>query len=206
MNSYLWPDNPLEFSCNDPAADVGHPAYCCLDWMKDYFGTDGVLSACFAQAADRIIENRLSKPQSNSDDGLFMPVAYLYRHSIELNIKELIRFFISTGDLKESKNLRDLLQRSHSLSKLWSRIEQLLRGLANNEADSATDHVASFLSRLDACDPGGTSMRYSRSHNGSSSSDLYPDRVNLVMLRDSVRSVNNFLRGSLDYVSSRHEQ
>ena len=206
MKTFMWPDSPLEFSCDDPSADIGHPAYCCLDWMKNYFGTDGVLSVCFAQAADRIIEHRLSKPQSNSDDGLFMPVAYLYRHSIELNIKDLISFFISTGELKESITLWELLQRSHSLSKLWSRIEPLIRRLAHDEQDPAADNVASFLSRLDACDPGGTSMRYSRSHNGAASSDLFPNKVNLVMLRHSVRSVNNFLRGSLDYASDLNEQ
>lgn len=206
MKTILWPDSPLKFSCDDPQADTGHPAYCCLDWMKDHFGTDGVLSASFAQAADRIIDHRLSRPQSNSDDGLFMPVAYLYRHSIELNVKELIRFFISTGDLQDSKSLRRLLERSHSLFALWNQIEPAIRDLADDESDQAADNVKSFLARLDACDPGGTSLRYSKSLNGSDSSDLFPDRINLEVLRNSVKSVNNFLRASLDYASSRYEQ
>lgn len=206
MNSFAWPDSSLEFSCDDPMADTNSAAFCCLDWMRNHCAADGVLAYYYSRAADKIIEHRLSLPQSNSDDGLFMPVTYLYRHSIELRLKELIRFFISTGELSESSKLEKLLQRSHSLSKLWIRIDPIIRKLDSSNDDPAADHVSSFLERLDACDPGGTSMRYSRSSNGSLSSNLFPDRVDLVKLRDSVRRVSNFLEGSLDYASALHNQ
>ena len=206
MNSFAWPDSSLEFSCDDSTADINSAAFCCLDWMRNHCNADGALAYYYSRAADKIIEHRLSLPQSNSDDGLFMPVTFLYRHSIELRLKELIIFFISTGELAKSSKLEKLLQGSHSLSKLWIRIEPVIRKLAPDKDDPAADHVSSFIERLDACDPGGTSMRYSRSLNGSLSSDLFPDRVDLVKLRDSVKKVSNFLEGSLDYASALHNR
>lgn len=201
MKSFAWPDSDLEFSSTDPNADIHSPTFCCLDWMKHHV-SDIVLARYYAEAADTIVERRLTLPQSNSIDGLFMPVAYLYRHSIELHLKELLRFFVRVGEVPESKELERILQR-HGLRRLWLRVEQPVRKLGNSPTDPVADNVASFLRKLDACDPGGTSMRYARSTDGSkASSDLFPARVDLLKLRHSVKAVNNFLSGSLDYASA----
>ena len=206
MSSFEWPDKDLEFACKDPNADLNSPTFCCLDWMNQHCASDVVLAHYYAEAADSIVERRLNLPQSNSADGLFMPVAYLYRHSIELHLKELIKFFLRVGELSDSKGLQNLLQRSHGLHKLWSRIEPLIRGLAYSPKDPAASNVASFLKELDSCDPSGTSMRYARSSDGTTvSSATFPARIDLVKLRESVKAVNNFLGGSLDYASSLYD-
>jgi hypothetical protein len=50
---------------------------------------DGRFGSCFAEAADRLAASyRGGAP----DDALLLPLLYLYRHAIELDLKHSIRF------------------------------------------------------------------------------------------------------------------
>ena len=88
-----------------------------LQWLVRFRTDDSVLAEGFKEAADMIVAELERGENSKHPDIYFFPVAYLYRHSVELQMKEILRQAISLGLVEKSEKLNEVLG-DHSLASL----------------------------------------------------------------------------------------
>jgi len=72
------------------------PTWVDLKWLEGYLN-DSVMADAFRESGDKIIKDLERKENPRHSDVLFMPIAYLYRHSLELQMKQVIRLGIRVG-------------------------------------------------------------------------------------------------------------
>jgi hypothetical protein len=144
----------------------------------------------FQRAADIIVS--AIPILDGTPDSLFFPVAYLYRHHLELMLKELVSLGIQMGSLKGCESVLE----SHNLQMLWKNAKQLIMGRwpkSPGEDMRAADHVVMEFHKLD---PSGQAFRYARDKKGAPSLVDAPRVVDLGNLKAVVDGVSSFLDAS----------
>ncbi len=68
----------------------------------------------FKFAGDTLLDTHL-EGGGTAQDALFFPVAYLYRHAIELRLKDIIYIGVQLGLVRA----KDVPKKSHNLAQLW---------------------------------------------------------------------------------------
>ena len=119
----------------------------------------------YKDAADIII-CKISETNGTSIDGLVYPALYLYRHHIELFLKDLIHV---CGNLYEFDDVEPFLsKRSHSISSLWSKLKEFLAASREYQESISQDlnPFDSLISEVSIFDKSGTSFRYHKDTNG----------------------------------------
>jgi hypothetical protein len=100
---------------------------------------------------------------------LFYPVVFLYRHHVELMLKNLIFAFNDpavrrvTESEELSKEDRDSLQtgkKAHSLHALWGRLLPMVKALGGVVSDEEIKGISSYIQQLTEIDPHSVSFRY----------------------------------------------
>ncbi|MDD5519489.1 MAG: hypothetical protein PHI84_01585 [Kiritimatiellae bacterium] len=137
-------------------------------------------------AAD-ILVNKVNET-GRSQDFLVYPIAFLYRHHLELLLKQII----ADG--------RDLLKNEagypqhHKIDALWEEVKSLIRKTwktADPPEMRKTDHVISEFMKLD---PTGEGFRYGHKKDGQDSlTDI--KYINLRHLAECIGEVAEFLDG-----------
>jgi len=149
--------------------------------------TEGTYLVGFQRAADMIVE------AANSDDlnpnDLFFPVAYLYRHHLELTLKGLVCLGIRVGLLDGCKDILD----AHNLHKLWNKAKQLIKELWPDSPDVALEAVEQNILEFHKLDPKGQAFRYALDKKGSPHLTNGPKMVDLNNLKSVVDAVSKFL-------------
>jgi hypothetical protein len=98
---------------------------------------------------------------------LFYPLVFLYRHHVELMLKNLVVAFDDPGVLQFAQPLalteaqRNGLLHGHSLQKLWNHILPSIRALGNAISVETIEGVSHYIQQLNEIDPGSTNFRYS---------------------------------------------
>jgi hypothetical protein len=140
---------------------------------------------------------------SNADH-YFFPVAYLYRHCIELQLKALIRAAVSAGvvsDPGQSLYRKDDLYGSHHLDELWTKAREALlarwAGAPGEPLDAAETVILDF-DELDKC---GQEFRYPHRKDGKKHLSSAPPAVNLEHLKEVVDGVHQFLGAANSFES-----
>jgi hypothetical protein len=161
-----------------------------IDWIGLY--DEESFARGFKAAADLVVN---AVPGATGEDfpffpdQYFFPVAYLYRHCLELQLKALLR----TGFGLVSVN--DDLLGSHNLHQLWNKARELLEvrwsGAPKDPLDAAEQVILNFH-RLDGS---GQEFRYPRAKEGKKSLSKAPPVVSLDNLKDVVNGVYDFLSG-----------
>ena len=142
----------------------------------------------YKQAGDSLVES-LPKSEWQVNQIVF-PVLFLYRHYIELRLKELLR---KSGELLDSTTD---VPKEHSLRCLWKlvrpRIETIL---GSKEVKHDSDAVEARIHELDAVDPNSIEARYPDDGAGNPTlkSIAY---VDLGHLRDVVNDMSYVLDGA----------
>jgi hypothetical protein len=122
------------------------------------------LPGAFKLAADMILDAHLAAKGSHNDILLF-PVLYLYRHSVELKLKDLLLLGIRAGffdDEAAGKILDDDhgIIGQHRLCALWNKARDLL---AHHYQNGSQLKVAeSMMGELHQIDKDGQTLRYDR--------------------------------------------
>lgn len=130
------------------------------------FDSDSRMEYSFAEAAERLAATYEGRP---ADDAILFPWLFLYRHAIELSLKESIRLSAAlrrnAGENDErlgSRVVRERLRSKHrhSIGALVHELNQHLRalGLALLPGDTMR-----MLTALATADPKGESFRYAGS-------------------------------------------
>ncbi len=152
--------------------------------------SDGTYVAGFQRAADMIVD--ATKIDDGNPDDLFFPVAYLYRHHMELMLKEMVRLGVRLGSLEGC----DSILGQHNLDRLWDKAKQLIKEVWPNSPDDDLNAVEQMILEFHKLDPIGQAFRYARDRHGAAHLQGAPQRVDLDNLKAKVDAVSGFLEAA----------
>lgn len=133
----------------------------CLNYMPDH-GT--AYTEGYRRAADILI--RHIDETARDQDFLVYPVVFLYRHHIELQIKQvtgLARQLLQGDDLSDSDKV------THNLNSLWETARKVLLQADDTLSSSDFIRVSAVVKALNEADLRATAFRYPRTREGGRS-------------------------------------
>jgi hypothetical protein len=151
-------------------------------------------------AADRLVESIMQDRMEI--DFLVYPIVFLYRQSIELYLKCII---------KDSKNLLELggsFPKNHNILKLWIEAQSLLIKIWPEGQEEDLDKIGYFIKQFSEHDPSSESFRYPEDKKGQKAiKDI--SHINLRHLKeimnDLIESLDGAHSGLIDYLDNRGE-
>lgn len=185
----------------------------------------------YAHAASVLIEQfYMSESNVDKKNGLiFYPVCYLYRHALEIILKDLLldlerflHFLVLVGDLDIDKTctiakLEEKLGKTHDLNQLLTRLAQKLGCVGDERLDPS---VIEAVQLLHSEDPTGQRFRYSATKSdqlGGSPSFASTIHVDLRHIQSTLNPAIEYLRDGVgswlehqlsmanDYISDHEE-
>ena len=141
-----------------------------------------VYPAAYKEAADNIIG---SVHVVHEIDSYVYPVMFLYRHYLELQMKDII-----------AKFKREIPANTHDLNKLWERIRPSLEEFWSSDKEKQKqDTMGNWLGEFNEIDPHpATNFRYPASKAGNPS--LKPGGwINLLQVQEIVEAIASYLSG-----------
>lgn len=151
----------------------------------------------YKNAADYLVERSVSEHEM---DFLVYPIIFLYRHYLELQLKDLFQ------QLREYHNLSCELSYNHDLTQLWNKIRPLMEKISNKSEDiENNNHIEARIKEFVRIDKGSFSFRYPVDKQGNSSLRNVPkqdgqDMINLLQVKGVVTSMATILSGVSEYV------
>lgn len=126
--------------------------------------TSGGYAVGFKDAADMVVE--AAARDDRNPDVLFFPVAYLYRHCLELTLKDILRISAETGAIVVPElSLKRMLGR-HDLRCLWERVREAIEAVWPEGERADVDSVESIILEYDNLDKSGQALRYPADKDG----------------------------------------
>jgi hypothetical protein len=169
--------------------DPHSPVHAYIDWLKYNFDH---ISRSFKEAGDKIVNDLESGKNLLHPDIFFFPICYLYRHTIELELKGIVEVGVKLGILPDDEKYKEL-QGSHSLHPLWNRAEEALKDFYAGEPPEDLRAARSLVLQFHELDKTGQSFRYYKTRTGKSTLNNAPKIVDLANLRDKFDGLYNFL-------------
>ena len=169
-----------------------------LDWLSNVsIGSEdwNAYATGYKQAADILVQH-LDKSEFGTALGRFLlayPAIFLYRHYIELRLKELL---IMSSHLLD-KPVR--LPKEHKILDIWNQVRSHLEYIDRNEAPeesrSSYEAIEARLRELATADPDSISFRYPTDLKGKAS--IKGTRhLNLRQVKDVMQAISNLLDGA----------
>lgn len=190
---FRWPekgDNPFLIKSVDPNS----PTWASLDWLASFNADDSLFATAFKEAGDKIIKELSRGDDPQHPDMFFMPIAYLYRHSLELKIKQIIRLGIKLDLIQEDKKLSSELKH-HRLHQLWDYARKVLEEHWPDSPKEALYAAGGIVQEFHNIDKSGQIFRYSEDSSGKKTLNQLPESVQLTHLQDVFEAVFNLLDG-----------
>lgn len=182
-----------------PAPDWQHNA--CLGWMRESLLWDaqaeGFKLAAF-QLVDDVVERR-----AHPIDVLVYPIVFLFRHYLELRLKELI--IVSARLLDKPREVPG----HHDLTRLWAVVRpRIERVWPEDSVREQLDAVEETLRGFCDVDPDSQAFRYPVDRAGKLSVTGL-DHINVRHLKDVIAGVSSLLDSSSigmgEYLNAKHE-
>lgn len=157
----------------------------CLNWREGNL----VHAEGYKLAADQLVEK--IEAGGHDQDLLVYPIVFLYRHHLELVLKDLraAGWRLHDWDLTAKAD--------HKLPGLWSDCRKVIEARWPDGPGSDADVVEKLIAEFDAMDPNSTAFRYSRSMKGEKSLPDDLTHLNLRHLRETMGKLSLFLQASL---------
>jgi hypothetical protein len=150
----------------------------------------------FKDAADKVVEAALK--DNCHPDLLLAPVAYLYRHYLELTLKYIVSIGVGTGTTPSA----EACLKKHDLKTLWTYTRQIIEAVLPGSNRADTDAVESVVMEFHRMDTSGQAFRYAADSTGRKHLEAMPEFVSLMRLRNTMDGVANFLGGAVDGVDA----
>ena len=163
---------------------------CFVEHAYGFDADDSSVSRHYLRCADMAIWAQENGPQQPHPDGLFMPIAYLYRRSIELALKSIIRTMHNARRLSE---LPEPELEKHRIIPLWNVVRPVLIATWPNEDRSPVNNTQALLEDLQKIDKSGQNLRYARQKGGNKTSNNFPKIVRLELLKQAMHEVHTFI-------------
>ena len=175
--------------------DPGSPTWCATHILRDEFvPTDGQLADEFFRAGDAVVRHFRCGKSLGHAEHLFRPVAFLFRHAIEVALKHTIDAACSAEHIERNEKVEKVL-RAHSLHPLWEVARSAIDARWPDEDPREPNAVGVVIQDLHGVDKTGQSLRYVRDTGQQRTSKNLPECADLEHLRDRVKVVLNFLSG-----------
>ena len=146
----------------------------------------------FKRAGDCVIQEAVGD-SSRIRDWLFYPAAYLYRHYIELSLKNLI---LDGSEVLDRTLLRNALD-SHDLRSLWREVRRILEAVWPHGEPSTLHAAEQIILEFHRIDPTGQGFRYAANKTGGPFLGELPQAFCLQNLAQTMDGLHNFLEGAL---------
>lgn len=151
----------------------------------------------FKDAADIVIESLEQSHCSPYRDDLLHPLAYLYRHALELKLKEIIDYGLVMGCYKRSV-VQDILN-GHNLARLWNKAKMAIVDRWPDGDKGELKAVDAIINEMHRSDDDGQKWRYRREKNGRPiQHEELPQFVSLKSLREVMDAAFTFLDACKD--------
>jgi hypothetical protein len=176
-----------------------------LNWIEPRDLDQAIALACH-ESADFLLDNVSGKVLWGHPDRFFFPICFLYRHSFELLLKQVIQYGIWMGGLDEGKLSPKPLY-GHDLKALWDVVKPIVKDL-NPKGDAhvlrAAEHI---LMEFHDYDPTGHAFRYSFNKEGKPSlkDDNRERRIDIDNFQRVAKKLYNFLEGVLSQIQDHWE-
>ena len=151
----------------------------------------GAYAVGFKDAADKVVEAAAS--EDRNPDLLFFPVAYLYRHSLELSLKHIVRMSARSGAISLPESELDELLGGHNLYCLWRQTRAAIEAVWPDGDKSDTDAVEKIILEFHGLDKSGQAFRYPTDKSGRPHLSSAPKCVSLQNLKKAFDTVDRFL-------------
>ncbi len=163
----------------------------CVNFMYDMSG--GYIQG-YRFAGDILSEYVINRGEKQ--DYLIYPIAFLYRHHIEILLKDIIR---KGSMLLEDKTVPP---ESHSLCDLWSSAKDVIEKIWEDDSyEKEFKKIEAFLNEFHSIDPKSDGFRYT--HRKKDKHSKKPERsldgikiINIRQLYESVKRISDFLDGA----------
>lgn len=135
----------------------------------------------YKKAADRLVND------IDSDiDLLVYPIVFLYRHHVEISLKEIIEsghFLLGTKFNKKN----------HDLNTIWNEVKYIAKEIWDKEfPEKDFEFIDHIIREFEEHDERSTSFRYSKTRDGKNPNpDLF--HINIRHLRDMIEKFNEVL-------------
>jgi len=151
----------------------------------------------YRKAATAVFEHAVST--RTSPDFLVFPMAFLWRHHLELVLKDII----ALGSRLAGEPWG--FPPGHGLMKLWKEARPHIIQCGDPNAPELAN-VEANLREFEHVDPGADGFRYPFNRDRDARSlDRAPDHLNLRVLHDAMEAVANFFDGVRSELSSRSD-
>ncbi len=166
--------------------------------LKSILWSFGPHARAFRDAADMLLKAYVEDSRSGHRDELILPVAYLYRHALELQLKHLIRLGVVAG-VYTRDTVKDMLRKEHSLTKLWNKTKLVIEDAWPKDPEGFASATESLINEMNTIDPTGQAWRYETDTSGKRHDyDKLPEWVSLFDLQINANRVFDFLEGCAD--------
>jgi len=139
---------------------------------------------------------RIGIATTHQVDTLIYPIAFLYRHYIELQLKKLIRTGAEFRGEELSRKERSALGR-HDLEELWHQLDPYFREIVGDELgfDDVRNGMKSFIDQIDEVDKSSTAFRYDQDKRTKEPSIGRLEGFNLLVFCRNVEKLCSLLEG-----------
>lgn len=182
----LWPRNKSKAFVES----MNGPLHANLVFLQ-CLDSDFLIAGGFKESADMIVSNIEEGKSVAHPEKYFLPIAYLYRHGIELALKYIIKSGIELKILEKTGNLKNLLGK-HVLSLLWDRAKQVILDLWSENELNGIDNIERLIREFNNLDYSGQNFRYPRDKEGNSSLEKMPNSVCLKQLKTACTELFSF--------------
>lgn len=176
----LWPN--VKRYCFTEGSKRGMNA--CVRWVLDSPHQMVGYAEGYRRAAHAVYESLSSQ---GSPDFAFFPLAFLWRHYIELALKDVISMGQYLNDQPR------VFPTTHSLNELWKKAKPHIIRCGAEDAPELSN-VEANIQEFEKVDPRAEGFRYplNRDQDGASMPDA-PMTVNLQTLHEGMTALANFL-------------
>jgi hypothetical protein len=187
-----WPDVPrIVFGPGDPGT-----LNACIEWvmsrpdrLQGYAEGYRIAARCLHAVAEE---------QSVSPDRLVFPLAFLWRHHVELMLKDII----ARGRALDGGE--PTFPEHHRLVDLWNEALGHIRKVGNaDRSDIAV--VAQNMRELERIDAGSFAFRYPAEKGTGEDALRGVQYINLRTLQEAIEPISNFLNAAISVQSQRAE-
>ncbi|MGZ0163307.1 MAG: hypothetical protein ACKVII_05280 [Planctomycetales bacterium] len=149
-------------------------------------------AGAFKCAADMVIDTAQEVERGDFRSDLIHPVAYMYRHALELKLKVIVRHGVDMHCY--SKSAVEKVLQEHSLAKLWTKVKQAIEHRWPDSGSGELKAVEAVINEMHQADQNGQKWRYATEKNGRPiKRHGMPQFVSLQSLRRTMDNVFTFL-------------
>ena len=153
----------------------------------------------YKRAGDAIWSRVEENPRLAGIGYLVFPMVFLYRHFVELSIKQII----ALGRYLEGDGFE--FPAHHRLKELWDDARVLIERVVTAEATADLDAMGVMVEQLDQIDRESFAFRYPRTKGGKPSVVLIQD-LNLEVFRSGIEKMASFFEGCSAQLDAYREQ